>query len=261
MKYADRTRTGSVTLLLVTLVLMVLGKLALGVTRIADAACRETGVLERHLDALAAADRAYAEAVSRLSATAWSERWFRPAEAAREVKHTKGGRVSTVLREVPQPERTKRPPTEEQTASTPATHDPLVHHRVDLFVRAERRGAEVIGCWRLFVIEDSMEARRHVVPVAFMFAPAGTELTEEHIARIADKLSTMMAARRLTDPDAAGRLTRLRRATGAAEIANLLALAGPPPADDGSKEPGRAWQAAPDLTQLAKDAADAGGER
>lgn len=137
----------------------------------------EVDALADHLQAVAAAEEAYANVVARLSRTAWDRRWFQAGpEIVEDVAVSSGGSYSYVLRDAP-------------------VVGGEESGRADLLVRSRHEKSTVTMFWRLAVPRRSLESVMRIVPVLYGHAPDTTPLTPVALDPLSRDIQDQVARR------------------------------------------------------------------
>lgn len=199
-----RRRGGVLTVIIIAIILVLLG-CGLLLKVLSGGAYRETDVLISHMRAISVGESMYGEIVARLSATSWTNRWFKNAADAQVAVTIAGGTADYLIQDALPP---AAPPPSPPPSGAPALAlTPTTPNQADLMIRANYGGHSVLMYWRLTCPEDSIDALSRVIPDMYMnpLTPAGApgtvpQLPGPFVQEVEKQIAAREANRKKSDP-------------------------------------------------------------
>jgi len=207
-----RARRGIIAIVILAMLMVILG-FAMLLKVMSGGAYREVDVLVGHMRAISVAESQYGEIVARLSATSWTNRWFKGTPDAKTGVAIAGGTADYMIQDAAQVTQTDGSLMAGALAST---------NQADLLIKGYYDKSTIVMYWRLSCPDDSIDALARVVPSIAMFPPDNTPVQASLPGPFQQMIQTAIAQReqnrKLSDPMVAP----LRDAQTPGEVLSLL---------------------------------------
>jgi len=213
MRIAKAYHRAGMTLALALALILVLGTFGVIVRILSHSAYREIDVISQHMKALAVGEAGFATVVTRLSATPWSQRWFKGAPDVQFDVPTAGGSYEYLLRDTKDPVPIS---TGQLGLNSP--------NQADLLVRATCEKSTVTMFWRLTVPDKSLDSVSRVIPLIYSVFSTKGPLSTSTADSLASLVDDMIRRRDANMNRYELKLKGLVLATTAPEIAEVLGL-------------------------------------